>query len=33
MAAVAIATLPAIALFFVAQNQLVKGLTTSGLKT
>ncbi len=33
MAAVAIATLPAIALLVVAQNQLVKGLTTSGLKT
>ncbi|HAN45020.1 MAG TPA: ABC transporter permease, partial [Cyanobacteria bacterium UBA8156] len=28
-----IATLPAIALFFVAQKQLVKGLTASGLKT
>jgi len=33
MAAVTIATLPAIALFFVAQKQLVKGLTASGLKT
>ncbi|MFQ3679573.1 MAG: carbohydrate ABC transporter permease [Pseudanabaenaceae cyanobacterium] len=32
MAAVTIATLPAIALFLVVQHQLVKGLATTGLK-